>query len=90
MTKAELAGIIAKKTGVKRYVALNIIESFMDVVKEDLKRGNRVSLRGFGSFYLKKRADKMGRIISQNTTIFIPEHNIPAFKPSDEFVDKVK
>ena len=47
-------------------------------------------LRGFGSFIVKTRAEKTGRNISKNTTIIIPAHNIPSFKPSRVFVDEVK
>ena len=55
-----------------------------------LESGNNVYLRGFGSFIIKRRAEKTGRNISKNTTIKIPAHNIPAFKPSKVFVDVVK
>ena len=49
-----------------------------------------VYLRGFGSFILKKRAQKTARNISKNTTMIVPAHNIPAFKPAKEFVEKLK
>jgi DNA-binding protein HU-beta len=55
-----------------------------------LSSGEDVFLRGFGSFIVKQRAQKTGRDISKNTTIIIPAHNVPAFKPSKEFVNKVK
>ncbi|MBQ5836195.1 MAG: HU family DNA-binding protein, partial [Alistipes sp.] len=47
-------------------------------------------LRGFGSFIIKTRAEKVARNISKNTTITIPAHNIPAFKPAKSFVAKIK
>jgi DNA-binding protein HU-beta len=62
----------------------------MDEVKDSLETGENVYLRGFGSFIIKKRAEKTGRNISKNTTIKIPAHNIPAFKPAKVFVDSVK
>ena len=52
--------------------------------------GENVYLRGFGTFHIKHRAEKVARNISKNTTIVIPAHNVPAFKPAKEFVDKVK
>jgi len=55
-----------------------------------LVKGKNVYLRGFGSFVVKKRAEKTARNISKNTTIIIPEHFIPSFKPSKTFVTKVK
>ena len=90
MTKAEIAHAISEKTGIEKKEALNIIEAFMVTVKENMEKGEEVYLRGFGSFIIKKRAQKVARNISKNTTITIPEHNIPAFKPSKSFVAKVK
>ncbi len=90
MTKAELVGIIAKRTGIERTVVLTSLEAFMEEVKTSLEKGEDVHLRGFGSFVVKHRAQKTGRILSRNTTIIIPAHDVPAFKPADTFVDKVK
>ncbi len=90
MTKAELVGIIAKRTGVERNAVLATIEAFMEEVKASLEKGEDVHLRGFGSFVVKHRAQKTGRILSQNTTIVIPAHDVPAFKPADVFTDRVK
>ena len=67
-----------------------IVEAFMDSIKTSLTNKNNVYLRGFGSFIVKKRAKKVARNISKNTTITIPEHNIPAFKPAKSFAAKVK
>ena len=62
----------------------------MDSVKNSLEKGDNVYLRGFGSFIVKERAEKTARNISKNTTIVIPAHKIPAFKPAKVFVDMVK
>ena len=90
MTKADLVSEIAKSTGVDKLDVLKTVESFMDEVKKSLENGDNVYLRGFGSFIVKKRAQKTARNISQNTTIIIPEHSIPAFKPAKTFVADVK
>ena len=90
MTKADIVSEIAKKTGVEKNQIQTIVEAFMDEVKISLEKEENVYLRGFGSFIIKKRAEKVARNISKNTTITIPEHNIPAFKPSKSFVAKVK
>lgn len=90
MTKADIVNEIAKDTGVDKASVLATIESFMEVVKGSLANNENVYLRGFGSFIVKKRAQKTARNISKNTTIIIPEHNIPAFKPAKTFVTKVK
>lgn len=90
MTKAEIVADIANKTGVEKVAVQAVVESFMDVVKNSLISGENVYLRGFGSFTIKRRAEKTGRNISKNTTIIIPAHNIPAFKPAKSFVNDVK
>ena len=90
MTKAEIVAQIAQKTGIEKVAIQATVEEFMNVVKESLADGENVYLRGFGSFIIKKRAEKTGRNISKNTTIIIPAHNIPSFKPAKSFVNDVK
>ena len=90
MTKADIVSEIAKKTGVEKVQIQTIVEAFMEEVKESLSKEDNVYLRGFGSFIIKKRAQKVARNISKNTTITIPEHNIPAFKPAKTFLAEVK
>ena len=90
MTKADIVTEIAKNTGVEKVQIQAIVESFMEEIKDSLGRGENVYLRGFGSFIVKTRAEKVARNISKNTTITIPEHKIPAFKPAKTFVAKVK
>ena len=90
MTKAELVTEIAKTTGIDKTDALAVVEKFMEVVKDSLANGDSVYLRGFGTFALKKRAEKPGRNISKNTTVIIPAHNIPSFKPADSFKELLK
>ena len=90
MTKAEIVTEIAKKTGIERKDVLKTIEAFMETVKESLTEEEIVYLRGFGSFIAKKRAQKTARNISKNTTIIIPEHYVPAFKPAKTFTISVK
>lgn len=90
MTKAEIVKDISKKTGIDKATVLTTVEAFMSSVKGSIENGENVYLRGFGSFILKKRAKKTARNISKNTTIIIPEHNIPAFKPAKTFVNSVK
>ena len=90
MTKADIVSEIAKSTGVEKVQVQAIVEAFMDSIKTSLTNKNNVYLRGFGSFIVKKRAKKLARNNSKNTTITIPEHNIPAFKPAKSFAAKVK
>jgi len=90
MTKADVVSSISDKTGIEKVVVQATVEAFMNTVKDSLSKGTNVYLRGFGSFVVKKRAKKTGRNISKNTTIIIPAHNIPSFKPAKTFVAKVK
>ena len=90
MTKADIVNEISQKTGIEKATVLATVEAFMDTVKDSLAGGNEVFLRGFGSFILKKRATKTARNISKKTTIIIPEHHIPAFKPAKVFLQSIK
>lgn len=89
MTKAEIVTEIAKTTGIDKTCVLTIVEGLMASIKESLAHGENVYLRGFGSFIVKTRAEKTARNISKNTTIIIPAHSIPAFKPAAEFKKEV-
>ena len=90
MTKADIVNEITKSTGIDKQSVAATLEAFMETVKESLSNEENVYLRGFGSFIVKKRAQKTARNISNNTTIIIPEHNIPAFKPAKTFTLSVK
>ncbi len=90
MRKADLVAAIAEKTGVQKVDVLVTLESFFKEVKGSLAQGENVYVRGFGSFVIKKRAQKVGRHIKENKAIVIPEHYIPAFKPAKVFVEQVK
>lgn len=90
MTKAEIVSDIATKTGIEKPAVAATVEAIMETIKKSMTNGENVYLRGFGTFLLKKRAEKTGRNISKNTTVKIPAHMIPAFKPAKEFVGEVK
>lgn len=90
MTKADIVAEIAKTTGVEKMTVMAVVEGFMESVKGGVIAGNDVFLRGFGTFLTKKRAQKVARNISKNTTVIVPEHNIPAFKPAKSFTAKMK
>jgi len=90
MTKADIVQKIASETGLDKKDVQKIIELFMYEVKDALKNGENVYLRGFGTFAVKKRAKKVARNISKNETVIVPERFIPAFKPSKMFAELVK
>ena len=97
MTKADIVNEISKQTGVEKAQVQQIVGAFMESVKNALienkdKKGKDrgVFLRGFGSFIIKDRAPKVARNITEGTSIDIPAHCIPAFKPSKSFVAQIK
>jgi DNA-binding protein HU-beta len=90
MTKAEIVSEISNKTGLEKQAVQTIVETFMTSVKGSLAKNENVYLRGFGSFIVKQRAQKTARNISKKTTIVIPAHKVPAFKPCKTFVNAVK
>lgn len=90
MTKAEIVSKISEKLGLDKTEVQQTVENFMQEVINSLEKGENVYLRGFGSFIIKTRAEKTGRNISKNTTLKIPTHNIPSFKPAKVFVEGVK
>ena len=90
MTKIEFVREFASKTGLENKDVLVIVESLMETIKTSMAEGEEVFLRGFGSFIIKHRADKTARNISKNTTVIIPAHDIPSFRPAREFMEKLK
>lgn len=89
MTKAEIVNEIARTTGIDKASVLAVVEGLMTTIKDSLSNGENVYLRGFGTFLIKTRAEKTARNISKNTTLIVPAHNIPAFKPCPEFKEAV-
>jgi DNA-binding protein HU-beta len=90
MTKADIISEISTKTGIEKVDVQETVEAFFKVIKSSMISGENVYVRGFGSFVVKKRAQKTARNISKNTAIIIPEHFVPSFKPAKVFVEKVK
>ncbi|HIE16188.1 MAG TPA: integration host factor subunit beta [Bacteroidales bacterium] len=89
MTKADIVNEISKSTGIDKSTVLTTVETLMEVIKKNMINGENVYLRGFGSFVIKEKAEKLARNISKNTTLVIPAHNAPAFKPSKSFAKAV-
>ena len=90
MTKADIIAEISTKTGIEKVDVQETVEAFFKVIKNNMIAGENVYVRGFGSFVVKKRAQKTARNISKNTAIIIPEHFVPSFKPAKVFVEQVK
>ncbi len=85
MTKADIIKDVSTATGVEKVVVQQVVESFMEEIKGSIDPQENIYLRGFGTFLIKRRAQKLARNISKNTTVIIPAHDIPAFKPAKSF-----
>ena len=90
MTKAEIVKEVSKNTGIENATVSAVVEGFMATVKDALATDENVYLRGFGTFEVKTRAAKTARNITKNTTLVIPEHKVPTFKPCPDFKNMVK
>ena len=90
MTKAEIVKEVSRSTGIENATVSAVVEGFMATVKGALAKDENVYLRGFGTFEVKTRKAKTGRNITKNTTVVIPEHKVPTFKPCPDFKNQVK
>ena len=90
MTKQDLISEISRNTGIEKITVGSTVESLMEIIRVSMSKDKNIYLRGFGTFNVKKRAKKTARNITKNTTIIIPEHFVPSFKPSKEFILKIK
>lgn len=89
MTKADIVNEIARSTGLERTAVLTVVEKLMEVIKDNMANGENVYLRGFGTFAIKERAEKLARNITKNTSVVIPAHKVPTFKPAPSFKEAV-
>ena len=89
MTKAEVANLVATRTGMSRKESIEAVELFLECVKDALKEGEKVSLVGFGTFYVKPKNARQGRNPRTGEQISIPPKNIASFKPGKNFREYV-
>lgn len=89
MTKADIVDHIAKGTGLTKIETKAVVEGFMTTVKQAMKEGDRIELRGFGVFEVDHRAPRTGRNPQTNEPVPIDERYEPVFRPSDKFRDAV-
>lgn len=89
MTKLEVATLLRDRTGISQKQAMEAVELFLESIKESLKDGDKVSLVGFGTFYLKTKESRNGRNPRTGEKIKIPAKSVVAFKPGKEFRELV-
>ena len=90
MTKQELIKKIKEETGIDERTISLTVESALNQIQESLSKKENVFIRGFGTFEAKLRAEKKARNISKDTTLTIPAHYAPHFKPSAEFKKRMR
>ncbi len=90
MTKAELIEKMAKDAGVAKSVAGKALESFIEGVTKSLKKGNKVSLVGFGTFQVSKRKARKGRNPRTGETITIKAAKVPKFTAGKAFKEAIR
>ena len=90
MRKLEIINKVSSQTGIDNSDVQDTVEAVLITIKEALKNGDSVYIRGFGTFSNKKRAKKIARNISTNTAIILDAHYVPSFKPSKIFNKLIK
>ncbi len=90
MTKSELIEIVSNRQDqITRYEAEVVINSVFQAISDALANGNRVELRGFGSFSIRERRDRMGRNPKTGESVYVPSKLVPHFKPGKELRERV-
>lgn len=90
MNKAELIELLSSKVGVSKRQAETMLETFMEAVIQELKKGEEVALSGFGTFSARKRAERMGINPQTKEKIRIPAVVVPKFKPGKTLKDSLR
>ena len=89
MNKTELVAAMAERAEISKKDAEAALKAFTDVVAEELKKGEKIQLVGFGTFEVSERAARTGRNPKTQETISIPESKYPAFSASKTLKDSV-
>jgi len=89
MNKAELIDKIAKDAGITKVQANESLDAFTSAVVASLKKGDRVTLVGFGTFSVSERAARNGRNPQTGAVIKIKARKVPKFKAGKEFAQKI-
>jgi DNA-binding protein HU-beta len=89
MTKADLVKIISTDTGIIRKDVAIVVDTFLQSIKDCMKDGNHIEIRGFGTFKLKVRKPRIGRNPKTDEKIPVPERTVPTFKFSREFKTEI-
>tara|TARA_R110000868_G_scaffold37111_4_gene131350 strand:- start:40157 stop:40450 length:294 start_codon:yes stop_codon:yes gene_type:complete len=89
MTKADIVDVISSSVGLTKVETEAVVNGFMETVIDSLKRGETIELRGFGSFKVVKRAQRVARNPKTNVEVIVPEQYAPILKVSKDFKESV-
>lgn len=89
MTKADLVKIISEETGILRKDTAIIVDSFLEAIKDSIKEGRHIEIRGFGTFKLKVRKPRNGRNPKTGEEVPVPKRVVPTFKYSRSLKEEV-
>lgn len=89
MTKEQFIHAAAKKTCYPETTVAYFVNAFTDIIRDEMKKGGKVSIRDFGTFEIKHRAPRVGRNPHTNEVINIPERNMPVWKPAEKLVSLI-
>ncbi|MCJ7457447.1 MAG: integration host factor subunit beta [candidate division Zixibacteria bacterium] len=89
MTKADLVEKIVEKTGLTRTDVAVVVDSFLESVKNAMKEGHNLEIRGFGTFKIKSRKARKARNPRTGEEVPVPDRKVPVFKPSNEFKELI-
>lgn len=89
MTKADLVEKIAEKTGLTRTDVSVVVDGFLDAVRNSMKEGKNIEIRGFGTFKIKSRKARKARNPRTGEEVPVPDRKVPVFKPSNEFKELI-
>ena len=84
MTKADLIAEVSRAAELSKKDAENIVNVFLDRIVEALKDGEKIELRGFGSFKLRRRNSRIGRNPRTSEAVQVPAKKVPYFKPGKD------
>lgn len=90
MNKADLVSVVADKTGLTKKQSEQAVNAMVEAIEEALKKGERVSLVGFGTFEVRARRSRTGRNPQTGQSITIPAGKVPAFKPGKTLREAVR
>jgi DNA-binding protein HU-beta len=87
MNQGDLADAVAEATGAKKAEAARVVEAVLDAIRDGLKRGEKVSIRGFGEFEAARRGPRKGRNIRTGETIDVAPVTLVKFRPGKSLKD---